>query len=734
PAGVDLCIRQNFSNPARPQVLYLAPGGGAALNRNVEELLRLLDKQIPHLLEQPAIKAQIQQLKNGYDQREQALSREVEAFAHEKGIVMQTTPQGANMIPLADGKPIKEEEYLSLNVEQREEIESRRKEVLGKMGEINPQILGVEKEKREEIEKYLESTVRDLVGAYMADMRKLIENPSPEMAEFLDALEKEIVEKRFLFFGEAAGTQPFGGPQLQVMRQQFAKNCRLNVLVDRGGASGAPVVVENNPTYSNLIGGVDFVEEQGVLRADFSQIRAGSLLQASGGYLILQATDLVQNPVSYHSLKRALRSGEVKLRDQFSEMGFRSGSHLEPDPIPVNVKVIVVGDEALIQTIQGLDEEFARLFKIHADFSRNLERTPEILVQYVAYLNHQADAHGLLPLERGALTRVIEEAARSVSHQNRLTAQVNELMDILIEADVLARTQGKTQLTRALVDLALEKKKNRHGKIEEMVKREISEGTILLDFEGARVGQVNGLAVYQVGRVAFGVPTRITAQAYAGRSGLINIEREADLSGRIHTKGVLILNGYLGRLFAQSTPLALSVSICFEQNYGGIEGDSATAAEFFVILSAIAGVPLKQCVAVTGSMNQHGEIQPIGGVNEKIAGFYQFAKEHGFPEGSGVMIPEVNRVNLMLEDEIIAAVAEGKFHIYAVSRIEQGLEVMTGRPAGEKETDGGFAPDTVYGMAAARLKEFFAHAKGAADEDDGKSSPSADSGQAAAGG
>ncbi|MCH7477637.1 MAG: AAA family ATPase [SAR324 cluster bacterium] len=321
-------------------------------------------------------------------------------------------------------------------------------------------------------------------------------------------------------------------------------------------------------------------------------------------------------------------------------------------------------------------------------------------------MEHHSRLNDLLPLETSGIARLVEEASRQVSHQHRLSAQLNYLMDILMEADMIARLEGAFSLNRQVVERALERKKYRHGRIEELVKREISEGTILLDFEGAKVGQVNGLAVYQVGRVAFGVPSRITAQAYAGRSGVINIDREADLSGRIHTKGMLILNGYLGKLFARKRPLALSISVVFEQSYGGIEGDSATAAEFFAIVSAISQVPLRQTIAVTGSMSQHGEIQPIGGVNEKVAGFFQFAREHGFPAGCGVMIPAVNTVNLMLDEEIIEAVREGKFNVYPVQRIEEGLELMTQMPAGELQPDGEYPPDSVFGKTMAQLRAF----------------------------
>ncbi|MCZ6729656.1 MAG: AAA family ATPase [SAR324 cluster bacterium] len=713
PPGMDICIHQNFANPHKPGVMFLPPGSGHIINGLLDELLKLLDNQIPHLLEQPSVKAQIQELRETYELRERELSRSVEEFAEQRGIVMQSTNQGMNLIPLADGKPMTEEAYLSMGVEEREGIAARRKEVLEQLSEVNPQILAVVKEMREAVEAFVKNAVRELLSGYHADMRSLIPEETPELAAFLEALEQEIINKRYLFLGESGSAQPFGGAQLQVMRQQFAKQCRLNIVVDRAGESSAPVVVENNPTYSNLIGGVDFIEEQGVLKADFTQIRGGSLLQASGGYLIVQAEDLMQNPLAYYSLKRALRSGEVKLRDQMAEMGLRSAAHLEPQAVPVNAKVIVVGDERLVHLMQTADEEFARLFKIHADFSGTLERTPEVLEQFVSYINHHAQEDGLLPLDQGGMARLVEEASREVSHQNRLSAQVQRLLDNLIEADLLARKEGQFTLNRDMVSQALSKKRYRHSKIEEIVKREISEGTILLDFEGSRVGQVNGLAVYQVGRVAFGVPSRITAQAYAGRSGLINVEREADLSGRLHTKGVLILNGYLGKLFARKQPLALSVSITFEQNYGGIEGDSATAAEFFVIVSAIAQVPLKQSIGVTGSMNQHGEIQPIGGVNEKITGFYQFAKEHGFPDGSGVMIPAVNKVNLMLDEEIVAAVREGKFHIYPVGRIEEGLELMTGLSAGELQSNGEYTPQSVFALCMEKLQEFSREAKAA---------------------
>ncbi len=718
--GKDLCFAPNFQEPNRPRVIELSPGTAMQLNRALDGLLKTLDEQIPKLIEQPALKAHIQELSEGFNQQIQALTREVENMGEEKGVFIQTSPQGVALIPLKDGKPIKDEEFIALPVEEREKVNEIRKEILTHMAEINPKMMELEKERRDSIEEFLEKSIRQLVKGNMDRIRGQVEE-TQGLTRFLGELEEELVEKRFLFLSESSSaSQPFGGQQLQVLREQFARNCRVNVLVNRAGLEGAPVVLENNPTFNNLIGGVDFIEERGVLKTDFNQIRAGSLIQASGGYLILHAQDLLQYPLSYSALKRALRSGEIILRDQFTELGLRSGAHLEPEPVAIDAKVILVGDDRLIQMMLSYDDEFAGLFKIHADFSPILLRTGEAIEQMVNYLSYHARSNDLLPLDQGAIARVVEEASRKVSHQNRLTAQVNELVDILIETDVVARSLGQEQITRELVEQALVEKQHRHSKIEETVKREISEGTILLDFDGEVVGQVNGLAVYQVGRVAFGIPTRITAQAYAGRRGLINIEREADLSGRIHTKGVLILNGYLGRLFARKHPLALSLSITFEQSYGGIEGDSATCAEFFAVLSAISQLPIHQAIAVTGSMNQHGEVQPIGGVNEKVTGFYQFVKEHDFPKGCGVIIPAVNQVNLLLPDEIIRTVEAGRFHIYPIRRIEEGLEIITGVPAGELRDDYTFPEDTVYAKAAEQLKSFL-HTQERNDKEDNES-------------
>ncbi|MCH8888041.1 MAG: AAA family ATPase [SAR324 cluster bacterium] len=721
PPGRDLCIAPNFEEPNRPKVMYLSPGHGMLLNRLIDNLLKILDEQIPRLVEQPAIKAHLQELAETYNQRVKELTGEVEKLGAEKGIFIQTSQQGVTLIPLADGKPMSDEDFIALAPEKREKINEMRREVLARMSEINPVVMELEKERRDASEDYMEASIRQLVTGNMAGIRQRAEE-DPPLADFLNALEEEIVEKRFLFLPEAEGakpSQPFGVTQFSAMREQFSRNCKVNVLVNRGAAKGAPVIVENNPTFNNLIGGVDFIEDRGVLKTDFNQIRAGSLIQASGGYLILQAQDVLQYPVAYMALKRALRSGKIILRDQFTEMGLRSGAHLEPDPVDFDTKVVIVGDDRMIQMMLTMDDEFAGLFKVHADFSQTLLRSDEVMAQLTAYLSYHAAQQELLPPTNGALARVVEEASRKVSHQNRFSAQVNELMDVLIEADLVARSVGQTQLTRELVEQALVEKQHRHGKIEEAVKREISEGTILLDCAGAAVGQVNALAVYQVGRVSFGIPTRITAQAYAGRRGLINIEREADLSGRIHTKGMLILNGYLGRLFARKRPLALSLSITFEQNYGGIEGDSATCAEFFAALSAISLAPIKQAIAVTGSMNQHGEVQPIGGVNEKVTGFYGFAKEHDFPEGCGVIIPAVNQVNLLLSDEIIRAVEAGRFSVYAIRRIEEGLEIITGKAAGEMTPDGAFPADSVYGLAMEQLRVFNQEA-GAQDDEPAK--------------
>lgn len=704
PAGPDICVVPNFDAPHRPGVLYLSAGSGAQVNRHIDELLQSLDKQIPDLLEQPSVKAELQQINEGYRERIQAQTRRVEEVAEAHGIFLQGAQQGTTLTPLKDGRPLREEDYASLSREEREDIERRRREVMARMGEVHPQIMELEKERREALEAHVERAIRQLVHGHVVRIKQYVEERSG-LQVYLDALEEAIVSRRHLFVASEGGDGQ-GEAQREAARQQLARSVKLNVIVDRAGAAGAPVVVEDNPTYSNLVGGADFVEERGVVRTDFSQIRAGSLLQANGGYLVLQAGDLLQYPAAYAALKRALRTGKVTLRDQFAEWGLRSGSHLEPEPVHFQTKVVLVGEERTVQMLHSLDDEFAGLFKIHADFSATVVRTPEVLQEMVAYLEFHAARLGLLPVTEAAVARVVEEASRRVAHQNRLSAQVNELMDTLIEGDLLARQAGETQLDAHRVGEAVDGRHQRHGKIEEAVKREISEGTILLDFEGSRVGQVNALAVYQVGRVAFGVPTRITAQAYAGRQGIINVEREADLAGRIHNKGMLILNGYLGRLFARRHPLALSVSICFEQNYGGIDGDSATMAEFFATVSAIAQVPLRQSIAVTGSMSQQGEVQPIGGVNEKITGFYEFSKQHGFPEGAGVIIPAVNRVNLLLPEEVIADVEAGRFHVYPVHRVEEGLELLTGLTAGAVEGDGPYPEGSVYARTMATLERF----------------------------
>ncbi|HSG05190.1 MAG TPA: AAA family ATPase, partial [Nitrospiria bacterium] len=368
PPGRDVCIAPNFQEPNRPGVMTLDPGKGMALNHRIDDLLNTLDEQIPKLIEQPAVKAHIQELSEKFSQNAQALTREIEHLGEEKGVFIQTTPQGVTLIPLREGKPMKDEEFIALPVEEREKLGDIRREVLARMSEINPKVMEFEKQSRDAVEAYLEQSIRDLVHAYIEGIRKSLDGDGG-LGLFLEALENELVSKRFLFLAEAGGSQPFGGMQLAALREQFARNCKLNVLVNRANAGSAPVIVENNPTFNNLIGGVDFVEDRGVLKTDFNQIRGGSLLQATGGYLIIQAHDLLQHPMAYTALKRALRSGQVILRDQFTELGLRTGAHLEPEPVMIDTKVMMVGDDYLIQMMLAYDDEFAGLFKIHADFS-----------------------------------------------------------------------------------------------------------------------------------------------------------------------------------------------------------------------------------------------------------------------------------------------------------------------------------------------------------------------------
>ncbi len=480
----------------------------------------------------------------------------------------------------------------------------------------------------------------------------------------------------------------------------------MNVFVDNADTEGAPVVYEANPTYNNLFGRIDHVVQMGgVTSTNFTLIKPGALHRANGGYLVMDAREVLTNPFAWDALKRCIRNSEIKIEDVLEQYRFITIVSLKPQPVPLKAKIIMIGSPWIYYLLFYMEPEYRKLFKVKADFESRVKKSDDVMKGYAQFVSSHCKKENLLPFHRNAVSALMEYAARSVEDQAKLSCQFMEISDLIREADYWARKDSKAVVDAEAIKRAIEEKVYRSNLIEERIQELIAEGTLYVDTEGSEVGQVNGLSVIQLADYTFGRPSRVTARIFMGRGGMVNIEREVKLSGPIHDKGVMILTGYLGGKYANDKPLTFSASICFEQSYEGIEGDSASSTELYALLSALSGVPLKQGIAVTGSVNQLGKIQPIGGVNYKIEGFYAVCKEKGLTGEQGVIIPKSNERNLMLKDEVIEAVAAGKFHVWSVETIDQGIELLTGVPAGEMQPDGSYPEGSINFLVDNRLKE-----------------------------
>ena len=569
----------------------------------------------------------------------------------------------------------------------------------------------IEREAHEQVHALDREAVSFAVG-HLLDALRTKYAQVHAVIEHLDGVQADLVAH----LEEFRGTEPEPGPPTPMppfAGERAYKRYGANVLVTNTPAAGAPVVLESNPTYYNLLGRVDYRAAVGAMHTDFQLIRPGALHRANGGYLVLQARDVLLSPFAWDALKRALRDGELRIENLGEQFSAFPTATLKPAPIALKVKVVLIGDLQTYMLLYGLDPDFQRLFKVKAQFGPYMDRSPETMLAYAAFVSGQVNAHGLLPFGSDAVARVIEHGARLAEHQARLATSFEAIDDLLVESDHVARGAGAELVQAPHVDAALAAREHRLNLLEEEVQREIEDGTIAIDTHTEVVGQVNGLSVLDLGDYAFGRPSRITARVGLGEEGVVDIEREVKLSGPTHSKGVLILTGYLLEQYARETPLAVSARLTFEQVYGEVDGDSASSAELYALLSALAGAPIRQGIAVTGSVNQRGEIQAVGGVVTKIEGFFAVCKSQGLDAQQGVIIPATNVQHLMLKQEVVDAVADGMFHVWAVRTVDEGIELLTGLQAGERLTDGNFRDGTLHarvqrrlGSLAERLVEF----------------------------
>ncbi|TDJ02003.1 MAG: ATP-binding protein [Candidatus Dadabacteria bacterium] len=706
PSPPDWCYVFNFQDPNEPNVIELPKGKGKEFRSVMEDFLQDFKMDIPRAFESKEFEEQKQNMMNEFQREKNNLFEELQKKAADSEMQVQFSPTGIITIPLVEGKAISQENYNSLDEKTREKIKAKKEKIDIEVAESLKIARKLEKEAGEKV-KELEKKVA------LFSVRDLIENirekykAYPQVIDYFDQIQKHILGNIDNFLpakGAPAGAQmPFRMPQQEPTFTEY----KVNVFTDNSNTKGAPVIYETHPTYTNLFGSIEKEARFGALVTDFTMIRAGSLAKANGGYLVLDALDLFQYPFVWDSLKKALENEELRIEDLYQQYGFSGTVGIKPGPVKLDVKVIIAGNSHLYHMLYTYDEDFRKLFKVKADFDYVVERNDMTLSQYSCFIKSVCDRDGINKFDRSGVETVIEYSSRLSGDQNKLSVQFGSITKILKEADYWAKVDNNSKsITRHYVEKAIEEKIYRSNMIEQKIQEMIAKGTILVDTEGMVVGQINGLAVYNSGDYAFGRPSRITCETYMGTEGVINIDRRARLSGNIHDKGVLILSGYLGTKYAQKKPLSLSASIGFEQSYEIIDGDSASTAELVVLLSSLSGIPIKQSFAITGSVNQKGQIQPIGGVNEKVEGFFEVCKAKGITGEQGVIIPYQNVKNLMLKKEVVQAIKDKKFHIYPAESVNQVIELLTGKEAGSRGSTGKFKTGTVNYLVDKKLREF----------------------------
>lgn len=712
----DLLYVNNFEKPEEPLLLTLPAGQGRILKDSLEKLVSMLRLNIPELLKSQYFQERKQSILEVQQRKQKEILQQFEELVAEEGFAVIQVPMGLftrpDLIPVVDGQPtpfsklellVKEDKFPKKKLE---ELKKKYEQLTEQLEKVIGALKAIDEETSVQLRNLEIEACTPLIKGALNDLRNRL--ASENVRKYLEEIEKHLIQDIDLFkpqpkeVMEADGFDPF-------------LPYRVNLLVDNSDQTGAPVVIENYPNYTNLFGTIEYSYTRfGVGQTDFTKIKAGSFLRANGGYLVLNALDVLTEPGVWTTLMRTMRYGLFEIQNPIS-LFLVSTARMKPQPIKCRVKVILIGDDYLYNLLYFLDEDFKKIFKVKAEFDSEMHRDNQTISDYVRFAKKIIDEDNLLPMDRTGLAAVVEFGARLAGRKNKLSTRFHLISDVIRESDYWAKQAGKKVISREDVEKAIAEKVERVNLIERKIQELIEEGTLLIDTEGKVVGQVNGLAVYDTGELTFGKPTRITARTSTGRAGLINIEREADLSGKTHNKGVLILAGYLRGKYAQDKPFALSASIAFEQSYSGVDGDSASSTEAYAILSSLSGLPLRQDIAVTGSINQKGEIQPIGGVNEKIEGFFAVCRARGLTGTQGVIIPHQNVKNLMLKEEVVRAVAEGKFHIYPIKTVDEGMEILTGVKAGERLPDGSYEPETVNALvdeAIRRLARAWEEAEG----------------------
>ena len=710
PVPDDWCYVNNFQDRHRPHSIKLPPGMANKLKRDMERLVEELQATIPAVFESDEYRTRHQAIDEEFKERQEATLGQLQERARERKVALVRTPMGLALAPMKDGEVVTPDEFRQLPEEERvqveKDIEGLQHQLQSAMNEM-PQWEKARRDQVRDLDRDITmSAVRHLIDALQAEYK-----PYPQVVTYLDAVRTEVIENAADFRSREEEGQVAGpaGPASPMIRLPHAppdfRRYQVNVIVSNGDQHGAPVIYEDNPTQPNLVGRVEHLAELGALVTDFSLIKQGAIHRANGGYLILDAYKVLTQPYAWEALKRVLKSREIRIESLGQAAGMISTITLDPEPIPLDVKVVLVGERRLYYLLSTHDPDFDDLFKVEVDFDEDMDRSIESSRQYAGLIATLARREKLRSLDRGAVASIIEHSSRLSGDAEKLSARVGQVCDLLREADYWAGQAERQVIGRGDVKRAIDAQIFRSDRVRQRVQEAIRRNTILIDTSGAKAGQVNGLSVLALGGFSFGQPSRITARVRMGRGEVVDIEREVELGGPLHSKGVLILSAYIGAQYALDRPLSLGASLVFEQSYGGVDGDSASSAELYALLSALAEMPIKQSLAVTGSVNQYGEVQAIGGVNEKIEGFFDVCSARGLTGEHGVLVPDSNVKHLMLRDDVVEAVAEGRFAIYSVKTIAEGIEILTGVPAGERDESGAFPPGSLNEAVDRRLIE-----------------------------
>ncbi len=710
PVPDDWCYVYNFEDSNRPMAINLPAGMGREFKKDMEDFVKIIEQEISKAFDGEEYEEErsriIKEFRDKKDEYVMQLSNE----AAERGFRVKLANSGIYFMPIINGKPLSEEEFRALDEETKIEMSKSSEELQTETNDTIRKIREIEMEAEAAIKEWENQIALYAVGIHIDDLKDKY-SQYPLVVEYLDKVKEDILNNI-----DSMVERDYGEDQQNMLAQLIMMKkggeekpydrYKVNLLVDNSRLHGAPVIVDYNPTYYNLMGRCEYENEFGTMTTDHTLIKPGLFHQANGGFLILQVNDVLSNPQSFEAIKRTLKTRQIIIENIKEQMGLVAVSALKPEPIPISVKIILVGSSEIYHLLYNYDRDFRKYFKIKADFDDHMDRTDENIYRLAQYIGAFCNKEGIRHFDRSAVAEVVNYSSWLVQDQNKLTTRFSEIVNILGEAGTWARIEGSRLVTERHVKKAIAEKKKRSGKYNEELLEMIREGTLMIDTDGYAVGQINGLAVVDMGDYAFGKPNRITAATYMGRTGILDIEREVETGGTTHSKGVLIISGYIGKKYAQEIPLSLSASICFEQLYSGIEGDSASATELFAILSSLSDLPIYQGIAVTGSVNQMGYIQPIGGATFKIEGFFEICKINGLNGKQGVIIPYQNIKNLVLSDEVVEAVEKGLFHIYPIKTVDEGIEILTGVPAGERLPDGTYPVGTVNDRVYKKLRYF----------------------------